>query len=351
MKKSSLVALVALTASVMADDMGKSSKEMNGQPMQRADGGMMNVSSYPMIDSHKWDLFADLTLWRAEQGGTEWSAENIDDNGVGETTFKKTDFDWDWGFKVGIGYNMMKHDQWDMQLYYTWFRAEQETNAGIAVPATLTATTGVDPFFTGASDVNGSVFQSGENHWHIHYNMFDWELGRGYMVSKHLALRPHVGVKGGWIHQKVHGHFNTFNNVETTYEAKNNFWGVGPSGGINTKWELGNYETHYFSLFADFAGAWMWGHWDVHHESFDDTGVAQKSNNLSRDLGAVMLQGFMGFGWDTNFHDDRCHFAMRLGYEVQHWFNQLQFFPPGNAFRYNYDLTLQGGTLDFRFDF
>jgi hypothetical protein len=323
----------------MADGMGKSK---GGQQMNRPDSGMMNVSAYPMIDSNKWDLWGSATLWQAQQEGTDWAYE--DRNEEDKVVFKHVDFEWEWGFKVGIGYNMMKHDEWDTQFYYTWFRANEEANAGLPVGRII-------PLYMFNQEINGSDFKSGEIHWKINYNMFDWELGRGYMVSKHLALRPHVGVKGGWIYQNLHGHFTAFSNERAAYKAKNHFWGVGPSGGINTKWELGNWETHFFSLFGDFSGAWMYGHWNVSHEYQDSDLVEVEFENLGRNLGAVTLQAFIGFGWDTNFNDDQCHFSMRLGYEVQHWFNQLKFFPPGDLYRYNFDLTLQGGTLDVRFDF
>ncbi len=37
--------------------------------------------------------------------------------------------------------------------------------------------------------------------------MLDWELGRSFYVSKHLSLRPHIGIKGGWISQHVRENF------------------------------------------------------------------------------------------------------------------------------------------------
>lgn len=364
MKKTSLVALVALTASVMADDMGKSNNkdadqkaaQREQQMAQRPDSGMMNVSSYPLMDSCKWDFFADVTYWRAEQGGTEWAFVNQDvtDDGVafGEGNVKEVNFKWDWGFKVGVGYNDWTHDEWDMQLYYTWFRANKKDSAAITTTSALSAIDGgIDPFFTFPNNIGASPFQSGQIDWKINYSMFDLDLGRGYMVSKHLAMRPHVGVKGGWIDQKIAGSFTSFTGLTTAYTAKNNFWGVGPSGGVSTKWELGNWETHFFSLFGDFSGAWMWGHWTVHHSFDDEALVPQRFTGLNKDLGALMVQAFMGFGWETNLGDDSFHLGVRLGYEVQQWFNQNQMFPPDEGFRYNYDLTLQGGTLDFRFDF
>jgi len=78
--------------------------------------------------------------------------------------------------------------------------------------------------------------------------MFDWELGRSYWISKNLSLRPFFGIKGGWINQSINGtYYNLIiNNVLTnnlgTEHLKNNFWGIGPLGGINTNWRIDSFR-------------------------------------------------------------------------------------------------------------
>jgi len=204
---------------------------------EKSDSGTMNVSSYPMIDSNKWDFFADATYWRAEQDGTEWASRNIDANSQkAEKHLRKVEFDWTWGFKVGVGYNMMKHDEWDTQLTYTWFHVDEHDRVGIAKGATPTDTACIESVYTDST----LTYKDGDTRWKIDFNMFDWELGRGYMVSKHFALRPHIGVKGGWIHQKDHGHFQSAAGVNTTYEAKKPLLGRWPKCWI--QYEMGNWK-------------------------------------------------------------------------------------------------------------
>ena len=65
-------------------------------------------------------------------------------------------------------------------------------------------------------------------------------------------------------------------------------------------------------------------------------------------LGALMLRGFMGIGWDVEF--EQCHFAAKLGYEMQIWFNQLRI-PTFQQLVLHGDLTLQGGTFNCSLDF
>ena len=52
----------------------------------------------------------------------------------------------------------------------------------------------------------------------------------------------------------------------------NNFRGGGPEGGLNGKWILGNVNRHVFSLFGNFAGAFMWGHWTLKDKFIDILG-------------------------------------------------------------------------------
>ena len=166
-----------------------------------------------------------------------------------------------------------------------------------------------------------------------------------------LSLRPFLGVKGGWIHQTIHNEM--WNPIDLPFtkareDLKNNFWGVGPSGGLNTKWVLACGESNDFSLFGDFSGALMWAQWN-----FKD----QYKNNAPQEViidlpkikgGAFMLRSFMGFGWDCYFS---CfHLSARLGYEMQFWLDQLQLVTL-NVGRIHDELTFQGGTLDVRFEF
>jgi hypothetical protein len=184
--------------------------------------------------------------------------------------------------------------------------------------------------------------------------MFDWEIGRKFWINKPLILHPFVGIKGGWIDQSIHSkwqnsslsgaeHFNV-----GSENLKNNYWGIGPKAGINSKWNLYNDHSQFY-LLGDFSIALMWGHW-----SFSDLFQNDLSQEVSVDLqninsGSSMLQMFMGFGWDNNFSKNRL-FSVKLGYEMQFWLDQLQFYS-FTAGRLVNILTLQGGTLELHFNF
>jgi len=320
--------------------------------------GLPNISARSLPQCNTFNVFTDLLVWSAQESGTENWAQIYGPNSADVLDLS---FGWDVGFRIGIDYGM-SHDQWDSQLVYTWFRTKGNEHAN-ANPGEIVASSFLGNFYignaNGAAD-SGGTYQKASIQWTILFNMFDWDLGRNYWVSSALSLRPFVGVKGGWIHQTIHSKWEDaiasarIPNADAfgvaTENLKNNFWGLGPSAGLNTKWRFVELCSQSFSLFGDFSGALLFGRWtfgDVYkNEVPEEVTVTSKTING----GASMLRTFMGLGWDADWNTDQFHFAVRLGYEAQFWLDQLQFYS-FNEGRLVNELTLQGGAIDFRFDF
>lgn len=310
------------------------------------------------LNSHGAHFSADLIFWTAKEVGADCWSEVIFQNSTSSSNdLRSVHFGWDPGFRVGMGYEMM-HDRWDTQLGYTWFYT-QGSDAVKSAPGSVYSTFMGNfyldnPTGTGISSVS---YEQASIDWAIRFNMFDWELGRKFWVSKALALRPFLGLKGGWIHQQI---VSTWENPTVssghplfdvgTESIKNNFWGIGPQAGLNTTWNLVEATSHFFNLFGDFSGALMWGHWsfgDLYRNDIDQKVAIRLADVNSA---AFMLRAFMGFEWDLRFCTDRYQLSTKLGYEMQFWLDQLQFYSFTGG-RLNDELTLQGGTLEFSFEF
>jgi len=319
---------------------------------------MPNVSTQT---DKSWDITTDFLAWfPSEEASAVWAdvikiGDNTSSFGVPDLTF-----DWEFGFRIGAGYSL-EYDQWDTQLYWTWIRAEAHQTQSVS-PEFIPIPGGPDlitefihpEFF--AADLSDILAQTAKIRWALQFNMFDWELGRSYWVSKDLSFRPFLGLKGGWIDQPIELKYENLISptAVTTHsgieKAKNNFWGIGPVGGINTKWKLRDFCSHYPSLFGDFSVATLWGTW-TYKDVFEDTTGVNVSVNMNRStLGALMLRGFLGIGWDVDFNKSKSHFTTRLGYEMQLWINQLRL-PTSQLIQLHGDLTLQGMTFNCRFDF
>ncbi len=102
------------------------------------------TSSRPCDDVGLY-IFADALYWHADVTNAEWAFVN---NTAAVTapvsgTNQELAFKWSWGFRVGLGYEF-DHDQWDSDIYYTWFRSSaasgSTSSTGFAVPAGGSAT-------------------------------------------------------------------------------------------------------------------------------------------------------------------------------------------------------------------
>lgn len=317
--------------------------------------GLPNVSARFHPESRSYTFFADVLVWWTKELGTENWAQNFKTEGTTENIYlQPVDFDCNVGFRVGFDYGM-KYDQWDTAFYYTYFRADGRHH--VSTDGQITSAF-LGNFYIDNQEgfAFGPDYQKASIHWNIDYNVFDWEIGRNYWVSQALALRPFIGLKGGWIDQGIHtkwkdplvadpGSFGT-----AKEHMKNDFWGIGPSLGLNMKWKFGAIRNHFFSLFGDLSGAIMYGNWtfgDVYRNQVPEkvTVVLDTINSA-----ATMLRTFLGFGWETQFSQDRYYFSLRLGYEMQVWLNQFQLITLSQG-RPNNELTFQGGTFDFQFGF
>ena len=323
---------------------------------------MPNLSARFRPDSTSVNAFADLLVWHAEESGSENWSEVITASGSSETcVLRDVRFGWDAGFRAGLGYGM-RHDEWDTQLYYTWFRAQGKDHVSSSPGSVYSSFVG--NFYVdnpNGAGISGIAYQHASIDWTIRFNLFDWELGRAFWVSRALSLRPFVGLKGGWIPQSMRTKWQNpdlslsqyagaepFNSA--TENLENNFWGLGPSGGLSTKWNLVAGQRQSFSLLGDLSGSIMYGHWTFADQYINDIQQEVSIQLSAINSGAAMLRTFVGFEWDADFSQDQYHFSTRLGYEMQFWLDQLQFYSFDTG-RLNNELTFQGGTLGFRFDF
>lgn len=311
---------------------------------EECDCGLPNLSDRPQEQCKTIDFFVDALYWYTSET-VDWAFTLTSSQNFVHSTYKTISFDWYPGFRVGLGYNML-HDQWDTQIAYTWFQSQATDHASGGVTSGFLATrlSLLEPFGRGKIRLD------------LHYNMFDWDLGRSFLVSECLSFRPFIGAKAGWINQKIHAQWTTpdFGGLGFLYFAtenvRNKFRGGGPKGGVNSKWILGNIQGHVLSLIGNFAGAYMWGHWSLRDDFIDVFHTRTSIPMGDRNFGALMFQALMGFGWDFNFDKNRSHFAFKAGYEIQDWLNHFQVFTNASG-TVNADLLLQGITLDLRFDF
>lgn len=362
------ISLVAVTSLLSADyddaQMRNLENRVNALEQRRGANGILNPPARPPV-SYDSDLFvtADFLWWKPTENGLDYVIKN-----EGSTDFvssgkvRSPNFKWDPGFRVGVGYNMC-HDGWDLYANWTHFRTKAKGHANSPLGGTLF------PVWENPSDFQGPVpvdemgfITSARTNWKLRLDQIDLSLGREFFVSKWLTLRPHIGLRTDWIHQKDTIHYvGTTGNlvpsasVDHQISLKDRYWGLGLVGGLNTQWGLGE----GFSIYGDLDAAILAGHFRI---SERETELVSNTNRLhvknSYQLGRAILDLAAGLRWQASFGcDDAFAFLIQAGWENHIYFGQNQLlrfvddFTPGLQVSNLGDLTFQGWTLSARFDF
>lgn len=325
-------------------------------------------SARPSV-TNGWNLFtqADWLYWKTNETGLGYALNqqhfDVTDPvlmGFGEVANPK--FDWQSGFRVGVGYNI-PHDQWDLTLLWTWNEGkgtDEQNSTDDDLPTIL-------PIFVHPNIYNDeSIAACNKAQYNalIHLNVLDLDLGKEFKASKWLSLKPHFGLRSAWIHQI---HNVSYNDLfaksgdlvlgEYLTHITNNFWGIGVRGGLGSDFGL----KWGFSLVGDFCLSLLYGVFETSYSErfttlggIDGTTIAEDN---SFHAGRVVTDIDLGLRWNRSFAKDRVRLLLQAGWEHHMFFsqNQIMHFVDGqswgNFVQNQGDLYFQGWTASFRFFF
>lgn len=303
------------------------------------------------VHASKPFVFAELLYWQPREGGDENWAQYITPKGAEQSiTLYDAPFKFNPGFRVGIGS--------DLVLYYTYYQTNAENHASGDIYSAY-----LGNYF--ANNTNGANFgpfyDSANMRWDFTFQSIDLELGRKFPIDKILILRPFVGLKTAFINQKIDTNWygpkttdifgiiipiTTFSTA--TENLKQDFFGIGPSLGLDTTWPLYQSTNHNFNLIGNLSAALLWGHWSFSDQYENNTPVSITVDTDSFNGAETVVRGILGFEWSNKFsqHD----LTIRLNYEAQLWMNQIQFYTLSTG-RMNNLMSIQGANLGFNLSF
>lgn len=361
------LSLVGMNSVVSAvDDMQVRNLEnrVSALEQRRGANGMINPPARPVVkDGVDLWLQAEALYMRATEDSINYGIKqkNTSVNYV-DGQVKNVSYDWTWGWRAGIGYNL-PHDGWDMILNYTWFRSNENdstnSDSNEAIYQTWT-----DP---NSSNVTMATVLAGHasGHSHLKFDYLDFQLGREFFVSKWLTLRPFAGARGLWTHRDLKvtykggtlGQGNLANAAKLREKFNNHYRGGGLLAGLDTQWGLGMGWSFYGN--ADIALIYGTQRLRDKQTKVSTTGTSQLFNRIHDNWTTVRTMIDLAFGlrWDHLFCDDAYRIRLELGWE-QHLLpgfsrdlNFVDDVTPGK-FVYNQgDLAVSGLALQARFDF
>lgn len=294
--------------------------------------GLLSLLSQ-MVQAAMLQPFVDVLAWRASQSNSAWvttisllpGGTNVENRLM--TYYTRP------GVKAGLSF-LCDDNFWDTKLYWTAFTTENTSNVpvGAGIVSSL--------FFSGSFFISGDLFAAARSHWKLVMNMLDLEISRQFKLANPLTLSPRVGLKGGSINQEINVNWNAI-----LYHSHENvisdFTGIGPKVGLDAKWNF----CQKFNLVSDVDMTLMYGRWNMKDTyarpvSLVTTQTTIMTSLNRAQLGSLMMDFYVGLEWE---HHGNSNVAVRLGYEMQYWSNQLRLIAvqqlPAQG-----DLTLQGAT-------
>ena len=263
---------------------------------------------------------AELLYWTAEASDLDFVIPEYPVPGASALGLRgkveEAKFGWDPGFRIEIGHRF-KPDLWDIAMQYTFERISGEddfSNPNIAGQTLM-------PTQTNQTSQNTQSTQSSID---LDYSVVDLMLGRTFLPTKQLFIRPSMGLTGAWIDRdfevKYNGAGDTPNVTRDRYTSE--FSGGGMRIGADFDWYMGK----GFSIYAKTSVAALLGYYrnttksnssnannpalaavDVENSVYDDNRIA---THIQMQLGPNY-----GIMWDD--------FGLSIfaGYEVNAWFN------------------------------
>ncbi len=361
-----LMALTAVTSVVSAvDDMQVRNLEnrVNALEQRRGANGMINPPARPVVkDGVDLWIQAEALVMHATEDGIHYAIKQETGASFVDGRVKNISYDWSWGWRAGIGYNL-PHDGWDILLNYTWFRSNESDSSNTDSPESLRQIW-TNPYPNAL--IADALVAHAKGRTHLKFDYLDLQLGREFFVSKWLTLRPFVGARGLWTHRNMlakyrGGNLGTLQTPLLKLKEKfnNRFRGGGLLAGLDTQWGLGE----GWSFYGQFALSLIYGTQRLHEKQdsypVSDPSSANRFAHIHDVWTMVRTMTDLGFGirWDYLFYDDAYRIRLQLGWE-QHVLNgfdkDINFVSNDTQGKFTFnqgDLALSGVAFQARFDF
>ncbi|MBS0615677.1 MAG: hypothetical protein JSR58_03900 [Verrucomicrobia bacterium] len=193
---------------------------------------------------------------------------------------------WGWGFRLGLAEDFA-HDDWKASLVWTCLPTQHDTQT----QGHLT------PIWSNAPQVPEDFVTESKVHWRLHLGIVDLDLEKKWMVSEHLNLQPHLGLRFASLREKFFVRYaggSLFPEGVDNMHSKNKFWGVGPEAGLHANWNVGK---HWF-LVGKSTASITYGEFYVHQaERKEGSGFSFLRLHDVFSQAAFLLDFALGIAW------------------------------------------------------
>lgn len=299
---------------------------------------------------------ADVLVWKAARTGLDYALEgDVYGNGqIVDGRMHSVDFDWNLGFRLGLGYRL-PCDRWDIKLLYTRFHSTadgsiSDDNASNLNPNIVASR--IHPLIMPVSGYAEKVSAEFE----VGYDVVDLLLGHGYCPCPSFELHPFIGLRALFLNQtftvdyKGHDFASTGNGL--WWESDYNAFGI--HGGTDIYYHV----CGDFSFYGNLSGSVLFGKADGHQKQKVGSSPEDVVDVMEPDMFQAICgcHGALGIMWERCCGDTVV--AVTFGYEVHKWTSVPEVREFYNADHialssdnHGADLGFHGGFLRARVDF
>lgn len=286
--------------------------------------GVSLCGTYPDLDCWGMEFDIGFILEQMRVSGTDFGylEESAVYNGLPQVArLLRPEFKLSWGLDATAAY-FTDRDEWLVRLHFDWLQSAGTKKV---------APTGIQSIIpTGIWDANLIAGQPSVTYASVHaklsinYFNLDLEVVRGGYIGQCFAIEPHAGLKNAWIYYNGKTKFNGNSAGSYSIERyqKNNFWGIGPSFGVDTKWHLAEQIT----AFLDSQMAVLFGS----SHSKDTTGYLPNMTTYSTycservNVMSPAVRALLGFQYDKDICNGKQHVKLRIAMDTTNYWGQFQ---------------------------
>lgn len=304
-----------------------------------------NAPVHPYTCNGDWEITVAGFYWKPHMDGLQLAIKtavqlpegpgitaDIPSNNLVGAEFKNPHFSWDFGFRVGLGYNTTC-DGWGIGLAWTRFTTSSDTLETNNIDDNQTLISLFGEFFLSAT---ASVLDL-KAHWSLDLDIVDATLGREYWVGPKLSFRPLIGLRYGSIEQEydVANRGRTPNTqliLQRNYFSENNwdFRGFGILAGMASNWHFGC----GYGLYGNLGISSLYGRFHYKQNGFQKSSTSPfdkvKRNEVTDSIrvSRAILDLGLGVEWFGLFCDCSYGLGVRLGWEQHLFFHQNPMWVP-----------------------
>ena len=321
-------------------------------------------TSRPEVQGEDYFVFGQILYFIPKIGGTAFAANQIKsfDSFPIRGSIKENKFDWNSGFRVGIG-KKLKEDDLDICLDFSCYTNHSSTIKHKLPPASLFPIQG---YF-------GGSFERAKSTFDLVYLNLNLRLGRAYFLSPFFSLNPKIGLHGIRLLQRQECRFN-FSPLESGGVAMGEFYyvdgrcdanGIGPEISIESSYLLGN----GFCFFQNTLASLIYEYAKIYHKERTSYHASIYNVNIrlngNKHYFSPFIQMQMGLSWGKYLFDKTKYLLLKIGYEAQYFYRQNQMIvasdstignnnPPSTRLEQKYqaeDISMHGLFVSARIDF